>query len=216
MLIPILRAIAAMALALTGVAHAAPPTPERVMQICANVESPAHCGRLVEAEQVKALPNLATREGDTLRVSLYPTGTRDFVDTLAASGEKSYALWDYWSPINAVVLLVTSGDTVNYAVLQRATGQYTVLPAEPVLSPDRQHVVMADFCAQQCANELSLWRVTREGLRKDATFAPPAPWTDVTVTWKNPDMLTIQYKASSGDAPKSVERPLTAADWRRL
>ncbi len=36
-----------------------------------NVEGPAHCGRLVEAEQLKALPNLAVRDGDTLRVSLF-------------------------------------------------------------------------------------------------------------------------------------------------
>ena len=31
-------------------------------------------------------------------------------------------------------------------MLQRAVGQYTALPAEPVLSPDRQRVVVADFC----------------------------------------------------------------------
>ncbi len=207
---------AALVVACAGFAHAAPPTPERVMQICANVEGPAHCGRLVEAEQIKALPNLATRDGDTLRVTLFPSGTRDFVDTVLAGSDRSYALWDYWSPINAVVLLVTSGDTLNYAVLQRATGQYTLLPAEPVLSPDRQHVAIADFCAQQCANEVSIWRVTRDGLRKDATFAPAAPWSDVTVAWKNPDVLTVQYKASASDSPKSIERPLTAGDWRRL
>ncbi|MEO8751726.1 MAG: hypothetical protein ABI624_03515, partial [Casimicrobiaceae bacterium] len=51
---------------------AMPPTPERVLALCAQVEGPAHCGRLVEAEQLKALPNLAVRDGDTLRVTLFP------------------------------------------------------------------------------------------------------------------------------------------------
>lgn len=207
---------AALVVVFAGAAHAAPLSPERVQQLCANVEGPTHCGRLIEAEQFKALPNLATRDGDTLRVTLYPTGTRDFVDVATASNDRSYTLWDYWSPINAVVLLVTSGDTITYALFQRATGQYTVVPAEPVLSPDRQHVAVADFCAQQCANEVSLWRVTRDGLRKDATFAPAVPWADVTVSWKSPEVLTIQYKSSANEPPKTVERALTASDWRRI
>src|SRR3989442_13967407 len=74
--------------------HAAPPTPERVLELCAQVEGPSHCGRLVEAEQLKSLPNLAIREGDTLRISLFPSGTRDFVDTITSQNERTYALWD--------------------------------------------------------------------------------------------------------------------------
>ena len=47
---------------------------ERVAELCAQVESPAHCGRMIEAEQLKALPNLARRDGDTLTVPLFPVG----------------------------------------------------------------------------------------------------------------------------------------------
>ena len=217
-MLPFLARLAAGALlvVLAGSVCAAPPTPERVLELCARVESPAHCGRLIEAEQLKALPNLAVRNGDTLRVSLFPSGTRDYVDSIASSNERSYALWDYWSPINAIVLLVTSGDTLSYAVLQRATGQITALPAEPVLAPDRQRVAVADFCATQCVNELSVWRVGREGLRKELGFTPAAPWSDVTATWKDGETLTVQYTLPGDDKPRTVERKVSAADWQRF
>lgn len=209
------RAAGVLAAVAVAGAQAVPPTPERVMELCNNVESPAHCGRKVEAEQLKVLPNLAVRSGDTLRVSLYPSGTRDFVDSLGANAEKSYALWDYWSPINAVVLFVASGETITYAVLQRATGHFTALPAEPVLAQDRQRVAVADFCPRQCANELSVWRVTREGLVRELVYKPAAPWADVTVAWRDPDTLTISYQPAGADTPRTVERKLTAPDWRK-
>ena len=126
--------------------RAAPVTPARVTELCAQAEGPAHCGRLIEAEQLKALPNLAIRDGDTLKVPLYPTGTRDFVDVDTLHGSKTWSLWDYWSPVNVVVLFTTDIDRIGYAMLQRATGQVTALPAEPLLSPDRQHAAVADFC----------------------------------------------------------------------
>ena len=113
---------------------AAPPTPERVLELCAQVEGPAHCGRLVEAEQLKALPNLAVRDGDTLHGDAVPVGHARCSSTRSrAATRRSYALWDYWSPVNAVVLFVTVGRRrCSYAVLQRATGSSRSLPAEPV------------------------------------------------------------------------------------
>lgn len=194
-------------------AHAAAPTPERVAELCAQVEGPAHCGRMVEADQLKSLPDLATRDGDTLTVRLFPSGTRLFVDSIASQNERSYALWDYWSPVNAVVLFITSGDELTYAILQRATGQLTALPAEPVLAPDRQRVVVADFCGK-CPNELTVWRVALDGVRKELVYKPPAAWSDVTAAWKDPETLTLTY-TPPGAAETKTERKLSAADWKR-
>ena len=196
--------------------QAAPPTPERVLELCAQVEGPSHCGRLVEAEQLKVLPNLAVRDGDTLRVSLFPSGTRDFVDTIASQNERTYALWDYWSPINAVVLFTTVAGELRYSVLQRATGVVSVLPAEPSLAPDRQRVAVADFCASRCDNEITVWRITREGLRKEASLAPAAAWTDVTTAWKNAETLTIQYTPLGEEKPRTQERALADKEWKRF
>jgi hypothetical protein len=196
-------------------AAAEPIARERMMQLCANVEGPAHCARIIEAEQLKALPDLAKRDGDTLTVRLFPSGTRLLVDSLAANNERSYALWDYWSPINAVVLFVASGDDVSYAVLQRASGQLTALPAEPVLAPDRQRIAVADFCSSKCTNEVSVWRVARDGVRKEMTYKPPADWSDVTVAWKDGETLVLQYDPAGGGDRKSVDRRLAAGDWKR-
>ncbi|MEO8506294.1 MAG: hypothetical protein ABI593_01535 [Betaproteobacteria bacterium] len=207
-------AAAALFVFVAGTAPAAQPTPERVLELCAQVESPAHCGRVVEAEQLKALPNLAVRDGDTLKVSLFPSGSREFVDNLARNSERSYALWDYWSPVNAVVLFVAAGDTTSYALLQRATGNLTPLPAEPVLAPDRQRLAVADFCAKQCTNEVTVWRVARAGVRRELVFRPAAAWSDVTVTWKDGETLTLQYTPPGDDKPRTLERKLSAADWQ--
>lgn len=204
--------LAALALA----AHAEAPTPERVLELCAKVEGPAHCGRMIEAEQLKALPNLATREGDTLNVRLFPSGNRLFVDSIASQNEKSYALWDYWSPANAVVLFVTSGDALSYAVLQRTSNRLTELPAEPILSPDRQRVAVSDVCSRNCANEIGVWRISRDGITRELAYRPPATWSDVTVRWKDPQTLTLQFTPAGASAPRTEERSLKAADWQRF
>jgi hypothetical protein len=212
-------AVAAGIATVAGVARhagAAPPTPERVLELCAQVDGPAHCGRLVEAEQLKTLPNLAVRDGDALRVSLFPSGTREFVDVTAVTGGRTFALWDYWSPINAVLLFTTDGERLGYALLQRTTGQLTVLPAEPMLAPDRQRIAIADFCASGCNNDLSVWRVTRDGVRRELAWKPGAAWTDVNVTWKDSDVLLVQYSLPGEDVPRKLERKLADPGWQRF
>ncbi len=206
--------LAVLLLLLAAAVQAAPISRERMMELCASVEGPAHCARIIEAEQLKQLPDLAKRDGDTLTIKLFPSGTRVLADTLAANNEKSYALWDYWSPVNTAVLFVAAGEDVSYAVLQRTTGQLTALPAEPLLAPDRQRLAVADFCSRNCTNEVSVWRISRDGVRKELTYKPPADWSDVTVAWKDGDTLLLQYDPPAGER-KTVERKLAAGDWKR-
>jgi hypothetical protein len=210
------RTVAALLSGMALTATAVAPTQERVLELCAQVESPGHCGRRIEAEQLKALPNLATRDGDTLRVTLFPTGTREFIDTIVGADSRAYAVWDYWSNVNAVVLFVTEGDKLAYGVLQRASGQLAMLPAEPILAPDRQHLVVADFCAKDCTNEVSVWRVARDGIRKVAGFAPANPWSDVTVSWTNDTTLALRYTMPGEPKPRVVNLPLASSDWKRI
>ena len=205
----------AMALACIA-ALAAPVTPARITELCSQAEGPAHCGRLVEADQLKALPNLAVRDGSTLKVLLYPTGAREFVDVDTLHGSTTWSLWDYWSPVNVVVLFTTDLDRIGYATLQRATGQVTAMPAEPSLSPDRQHVAVADFCAANCDNEVSVWLVAREGIRKELGWKPDAQWTDVSVQWKGDNTVVLEYTPKGEDKPRTVERRLADAEWQRF
>lgn len=210
-----LRASAGVLLATAAaLAMAAAPAPEQVAQICANAEGPAHCGRLIEEAQLKALPNLARRDGDTLTISLFPAGQRAFVDTVAANTEKSYALFDYWSPVNAVVLLVNVDDDASFVILQRANGQVTEVPAEPVLAPDRQRLVVADFCAK-CTNELAVWRIGRDGIRKELAWQPSPAWSDASAKWKDADTLVLQYTPAGSTESRTQERKLAAPDWRK-
>ena len=214
-----MRALLAFSWAVTTLAtcvavHAAPVTPARITELCAQADGPAHCGRLIEADQLKALPNLAVREGDTLKVLLYPSGTRDFVDVDSLHGATTWSLWDYWSAVNVVVLFTTDLDRIGYATLQRATGRVVALPAEPVLSPDRQHLAVADFCSTNCDNEVSVWRIARDGISKEYGWKPDAQWSDVTVQWKGDNTVVLEFTPKGEDKARTLERRLTEPGWQ--
>jgi len=198
------------------VAHATPLTPQEVATICAEAEDPSHCGRLVEAAQLKRLPALAAREGAVLRVALFPSGTATFTDTEALNGGRTFSLWDAYSDIDAVLLYTTDGDTLGFLLLQRTNGRTVELPSEPHLSPDRQRLVTADFCATRCVNELAVWRVTRDGIRKESTWKPTQAWQDATAHWLDADILTIEYTATGAPGPAKLQRRLADPGWVRV
>mgnify|MGYP003374809062 CR=1 FL=1 len=165
---PAQRTAAAVAFAaIASVALAVPPTRDELAQWCAEAEDMGHCGRLVEERQMKRLPGLAKREGVNLRVALYPSGTATFADVENPIHPVSFSLFDSIDPINAVLLFKTQGERATFVLLQRVGNRTTELPSEPALSPDRQRLATADFCAAGCTNELVVWRVTREGVVKE-------------------------------------------------
>ena len=200
---------------LATVAAAASLSPADLTKLCTQAEGLAHCGRLVEAEQLKRLAGLATRDGDTLRVSLFPTGSVTFTDVDRPSGGASYALWDHFSAIDATVLYTTKDDSAGFLLLQRTTGRQTPLPGEPVLSPDRQRFATADFCEARCENRLAVWRVTREGARREAEWKPPDAWSDAAVRWKDAGTLVVDYTPAGAGEARTLERKLGDADWTR-
>jgi hypothetical protein len=196
-------------------AQAIPLTPGELAEICAEAEDQPHCGRLVEVAQLRRLPNLAVRDGASLKVTLFPSGAATFTDTEALNGGRSYSLWDYLSEINSVVLYTTDGDDVSFTLLQRSTGRRTELPSDPALSPDRLRLVTADFCAARCVNELSVWRVTRDDVRKEAWWKPPQPWADAIARWKDAETLVIEYTVAGAQARSRLERRLADSGWVR-
>ena len=171
---------------------------------------------MVEQIQLKRLPNLATRDGTTLKVSLYPSGSVAFADTEALNGGRSYSLWDYLDSINAVLLYTTDGDAVTFTLLQRSNGRRIELPTEPAVSPDRQRLVTADFCPSQCVNELAVWRVTRDGVTKELTWKPREAWTDAGAQWKTAETLVIEYTPAGNAKAGQLERRLTDPTWQRV
>jgi len=206
---------AMVAAMLSAPVAAVPVAREEIAALCAQADGANHCGRLIEEVQLKRLPSLAVRDGATLKVSLYPAGIATFADTEALNGGRSYSLWDYLDGINAVLLYTTDGDTVTFTLLQRANGRKVELPTEPKLSPDRQRLVTADFCESRCVNELAVWRVARDGVRKEYTWKPAQAWTDSTATWKSPETLVIEYTPAGAAMPDVLERRLSDPGWIR-
>ena len=195
--------------------HAVPPTPADIARLCAEAEGPAHCGRLVEAEQLKRLPGLATRDGSRLRLTLFPSGTTEFNDVDTPSGGASYALWDYINELNAAVLWTTKDDDTAFLLVQRTTGRQTPLPAEPIVSPDRQRLATADFCPTRCENRLAVWRVSREGVRRELEWTSPERWSDASVRWKDADTLVVEYTRDGESEARTLERRLADPGWSR-
>jgi hypothetical protein len=201
--------------ALVSASMAVPLTPAELTKVCAEADDAAHCGRLVEEAQLPRLPNLAVRDKLELRVSLYPSGVTTFIDTETLHGGRSYSLWDFMSEINAVVLYVTDGDDASFTLLQRANGRKFDLPSDPKLSPDRQRLVTADFCEHRCVNELALWRITRDGVRKELSWRPKETWPDAVATWKDEQTIVIDHALSGTDKRATLTRRLADSDWVR-
>jgi hypothetical protein len=212
----VVRAFAAGAVLalLAAAAQAAPLTPADIAKLCAGAEDQAHCGRLIEAQQITRLPGLAVRDGDDLRIALYPSGTATFHDEVHTSGARTYALWDAISAINAVVLFTTDGDRTGYLLLTRRNGRQYRLPAEPVLSPDRQYIVTADFCESGCDNEIALWQLSRDDVRKERVLQPAAPWRDAAVEWTGDGALAIDYQRAGEAARERMQLSTTDPRWR--
>jgi hypothetical protein len=205
-------AIALLASALA--ARAVPPTREEIAQWCNDAEDSVQCGRLIEAKQMQRLPGLAARDGATLKITLFPSGSHAFTDTEDVHGGTAYNLWDNWSEINAVVISVSREDRTTYQVLMRGNGRTFDLPAEPVLAPDRKHLVTADFCPRDCSNEIVVWKVTRDDIARQSSWTPSPAWSDAAIAWKGPDALAIDYTPMGATDSRRLERRLDDPSWR--
>jgi hypothetical protein len=210
------RVLAALCCCIPIAALGAPLTTAEIGQICAPAEDAAHCGRLIEQEQLKRLPGLAQRDGAALLVKLFPQGTATFTDSDDPVKGRSYSLWDYLDGINAVLLYTTAGDKTSFTLLLRTSNRRYELPTEPQLSPDRQRLVTADICGPRCSNEIAVWRITHGEVHKELTWSPDPPWTDASARWKSPDTLSIEYSASAKGPAATLERKLGDASWTRV
>jgi hypothetical protein len=208
-------ACAIVALVVSALAYAAPPSRAELISLCKDAEDQAACGRLVEARRLRDLSRILERNGDELRVSLSPVGLTIFRDSVDIWGATSYAVWDYVEPVDTLVLFTTRGERTGFLLVQRQGGEEYPLPSEPVLAPDSRHFVTADVCPRDCANEIALWSIVRRGVRKVATWKPPAAWTDAGVTWRSRDAVAIEYSLADDPRTQTLTLPLSDPSWTR-
>ncbi len=164
---------------------------------------------------MKAVQRFAERNGDELRIQLSPFGLTVFRDTVNITGAQTYAVWDYLEDLDTVVLFATDGDRSEFWLVQRRGGAEYRIPSEPVLSPDQRRFVTADFCAQGCDNEVVVWRIERSDVHKELAWTPPLSWSDVSVGWRSPDTLKLEYSAAGQPGSRIVERRLSDASWTK-
>jgi hypothetical protein len=211
-----LRALVALLCCAPLANLAAPLSNTEIGELCAEADDAVHCGRLIEREQLKRLPGLARRNGAELSVSLFPQGAATFTDSDEPVKGRSYSLWDYIDGINAVLLYTTAGEKTTFILLQRTTNRRYELPTEPQLSPDRQWLATADICGPGCTNEIALWRIARDGIRKELTWSPGADWIDASARWKDAGTLVIEYSVADSASTTTLERKLGDPSWKRV
>lgn len=209
------RRVAATLLSIVSAAQAAPPTTEEIAKLCADAEGPAHCGRLIEGQQLQRLPNLARRDGPTLTVRLFPAGEVKFEDRESLHGGTTVSLFDYLNEFNAVVLWTTDSDKLAFTLLQRTTGRQTPIPSQPVPAPTGGRFATADFCPERCENQLVVWQASRDGVRREVSWKPAGRWADASVRWKDADTLVVEYTSEGEQTARNLERRLNDPGWTR-
>ena len=208
-------ALAIAASAIVPSATAVPLSRAEITALCANAEDQAHCGRLIEARQMKAVERFVERNGDELRIQLASFGLTVFRDTINVSGAESYAVWDYYDDLETVVLFATEGERTQFWLVQRRGGEEFRIPSEPVLSPDHRRFVTADFCAQGCENRIVVWTIRDDGVRRELAWTPPAPWTDASAGWRSADTIKLDYSLAGEPGSHVAERRLSDPSWTK-
>jgi hypothetical protein len=185
---------------------------QEIKNICTDAEDPPQCGKFIERVQLKRYPGIGLRSGDTLEIRLRQGDPAIFTDSDGgAQGNRDYSVWDVFADIDYVVVWLQEEDASRYLLINRKSGLIDEMPGEPVLAPDRRMIASADFCAIGCVNELTLWQVQANRLRKASTFKAWERWIDAGVRWKSKDTLYLDVEVEptgTDRIPRSARRTL--------
>lgn len=200
---------------------AAPPSQLAILRACGDADTAAQCEKVIETDQIKQHPSIATRDGGSLRLKSKngpPVELRDIgtPGTDERPGFRFYAFWDYWSQRNAVVVSVSAQAGDHYLIVDLNRGSQTRVGAEPLLSPDSGRFVVADLCDTQCGNAIELWRVERDKFVRERTFRPPEKWFDAEVKWIDVNAIEVEYSVPAPGKQADAEATLVRARPRVL
>jgi hypothetical protein len=192
---------------------AAPPSQLAILRACGDADTAAQCEKVIEADQIRQNPSIATRDGGSLRlrskngprVELRDIGTPG---TDERPGFRFFAFWDYWLQPNAAVVSVSAQAGDHYLIVDLNRGSQTKVSAEPLLAPDSSRFVVADLCDTQCGNAIELWRVERDKFVRERIFRPPEKWFDAEVKWIDLTSIEVEYSIAAPGKPVDGEATL--------
>lgn len=193
--------VLALCLLAAGELLAAPPTREAIVKACDEADHAAQCERLLETQQMRQFPGIAEREGRVLRLKARagPVELRDTGDPANETGAefRAYAFWDLWPQRRIAVVSVMTQGVDHYLAVDLERGAQTRLPAEPMLSPDGQRVLVADLCEKQCGNVIQIWRFDRDRIVRERSFRPGEKWYEADVAWSDATTLAVEYSVAA-------------------
>jgi hypothetical protein len=194
----------------SAAASAAPPTQLAILRACGDADSPAQCERVIEVDQIRQFPGVASRAGGVLRLKA-KSGVVELRDNGIPGADderpdfRAYAFWDYWILRNAAIVSVASRAGDHYLLVDLNRGTQTKLIAEPVQSPDGNRFLVVDMCETQCSNTIEIWRYDRDRPSRERWYRPKEKWYEADVRWKDSAALEIEYSVAVGSVPAEGE-----------
>ncbi len=157
------------------------------------------CSRYLENELAREHPQLFSRQGSKLVISLTSGGMKTYVDVADEKnhgvGGKWFNLVRYFPQIGYGLIAVQFYEGGTYYLLDLGTGRDEDIIAEPVISPDRKRIAVAnvDLESRYTPNVLSVFRLQRSGLITEF-IAKPDDWGPGNLRWiGNEEISFVQY-----------------------
>lgn len=179
------------------------PAPDPAV-VCDTIDNSFRCARAIEAAQLPRTPR-ASRRGDTLLLALasWAPGTAgsagDTVRLVDRPGEGGgvvyFSFQDHWVDRGWFVVQEQHYEGSEYLLIHHATGEWTRLPARPLLAPggDRFAVLSFDLAAGYAPNTIQVWRLD-EGEPTLEWQVDPDAWGPTDGRWVDEDTLIFSRR----------------------
>lgn len=160
-----------------------------------------------------------TREGRSLRILPASGSTVILEDCIDCGPEKDveHFLVERFSKPDGVLIYrqLYEGDDFLWIT---ARGESHTLPAYPVLSPDRTHLLVVSASEAFNWNGLEVWEFTTSGLQRVFQYEPETSEIYQFLSWSEPRSVQLRFSGYEDEAPvcRAVELRQEKGLWKRV
>jgi hypothetical protein len=189
----------------------AAPTALRMAELCKDTEDLRECGKKIETVQIQSAGRLVVRKQKLLTLNLKDGTRTHFLDSGGGEGGEGFAFFSYHAAADAITLYHNKADRLGFFVIARDGGAGSATPAEPLFSASGQTFLTVDVCKRECENRIAVWRISAEGVRRQAEFAVPSTVNDAAAAWTPAGTVWIEFSRDTGKT--NFEMPLSDPRW---
>lgn len=168
-----------------------------ISQPCVGLFNSYECAKAIEAKQLEQRPPAIQRQGDNLTLTLATGKTLTWTNSpqnlppQALDQIKLYSYVRFLPEIGYHLLHVQYYEGDEFLLVHEKTGQQTLVPAVPVISPDRRHFAIASVGYAYGPNTIQIWQLTSDQPVL-AWSIEPKTWAPVKPRWLNATRLVVE------------------------